>query len=201
MDKSLPIGIHLCSHLMSEAIYQFLVQNGYDYVAMSERFDGFTPHVLLVDSTTLTRDLLARYPEAKVLLIDAGMETDTLCATFLSYRLHGILSPRTRLHTLKKALKAVTEGKTWIDNAAVKASLKDAETPSLLGKNSGITHREREIIAYTCQGLTNKEIARKLAISPYTVKVHLSHIFAKVNVNSRSKLIVLARQHRLARSA
>ena len=195
------IGIHLCSRLMSEAIYQFLVNNGYDHVAMSEGFNGFIPQVLLVDSTTLTRDLLARYPGSKVLLIDTGMETDTLCAIFLSYRIHGILSPRTKLHTLKKALKAVTEGRTWIDNPAVKASLQDAETPSRLEKSSGITDREREIIAYTCQGLTNKEIARKLAVSPHTVKAHLNRIFAKFNVTSRSKLIVLARQRRLARSA
>ena len=80
------IGIHFGNHLMAEAIYQLLVKNGYDHVVTSESSNGFTPHVLLVDITTLKHDLLARYHEAKVLLIDTGMEADKLCATLLSSR-------------------------------------------------------------------------------------------------------------------
>ena len=194
MDKSMHIGIHLCNHLMAEAMYQLLVHNGYEHVAMSEGSNGSIPQVLLVDSTTLTHDLLARYPDSKVLLVDTGMEPDKLCATLLSYRIHGMLSPHTELHALKKALTEITEGQIWIDDESVKASLQDTGTLSRLGKGNGITRREREIIACICQGLSNKEIARKLTLSTCTVKAHLNHIFAKVKVTSRSQLMVLANQ-------
>ncbi len=107
------IAIHLSNHLVSEAVYQLLVGNGYDHVVTSESPppNGFTPDVLLVDIATLTQDLLVQHPEAKILLIDTGIEQDKLCATLLSYRIHGILSPDTELHLFKKALKMVTKGR------------------------------------------------------------------------------------------
>ena len=185
------IGIHLSNHLMAEAVYQLLVKNGYDDVVTSESSptNGFTPDVLLVDITTLRQDLLAQHPEAKVLLIDTGIEPEKLCATLLSYRIHGILSPHTELHLFKKALAAISEGQIWIDNGSVKALLNDAGGISRKGRISHITGREQEVIDCVCQGLRNNEIAGKLALSPHTIKAHLNRIFRKLNITSRSKLM------------
>ncbi len=185
------IGIHLSNHLVSEALYQLLVKNGYDHVVTSESSppNGFTPDVLLVDIATLTQDLLAQHPDAKVLLIDTGIEPEKLCATLLSYRIHGILSPHTELHLLKKALKVVTEGQIWIDNSSVKAVLHDRGIISHDGVTGGISGREQEIIECVCQGLRNTEIAGRLGLSPHTVKAHLTRIFRKLNIRSRSKLM------------
>ena len=185
------IGIHLSNHLMAEAIYQVLVKNGYDHVVTSGRSptSGFTPDVLLVDIATLTQDLLAQYPEAKVLLFDTGIEPEKLCATLLSYRIHGILSPHTELHLFKKALKVVSEGQIWIDNSSVKAVLQDK---GIVAQPDGISGREQEVIDCACQGLSNSEIARKLIISPHTVKAHLTRIFRKLNITSRAKLMTRA---------
>jgi DNA-binding NarL/FixJ family response regulator len=188
------IAIHLGSQLLSEAIQQLLARSGYDTVVVSGRppTKGLTPDVLLVDSTTLRQDLLARYPDAKVLLIDTGMEPEQLCATLLSYRIHGVLSPDTELHLFKRALTAISEGQLWIDNGTVKTLLHDAGNLSPKGKISHITSREQEIIECICQGLSNKEIAKTLSLSEHTVKAHLSTIFKKFNVTSRSKLVSLA---------
>jgi DNA-binding NarL/FixJ family response regulator len=176
---------------VSEAVYQLLVKNGYDHVVTSERSptNGFTPDVLLVDIATLTQDLLAQHPEAKVLLIDTGIEPEKLCATLLAYRIHGILSPDTELHLFKKALTAINEGQIWIDNGSVKALLNNAGNISQKGRISHITGREQEIIECVCQGLSNKEIAGRLALSSHTIKAHLNRIFRKLNITSRSKLM------------
>ena len=194
------IMIHFGNYLMSEAIYQLLARNGYDNVVVSGKSptNGFTPHVLLVDITTLRRDLLAQYPEAKVLLIDTGMEPEKLCATLLSYRIHGVLSPHVELHLFKKALTAVTGGQIWIDNKQVRALLNDAGDISQKGKIGHITSREQEIIECICQGLSNKEIAQRLALSEYTVKTHLTTIFKKFNITSRSRLMSLTMDSRQA---
>jgi DNA-binding NarL/FixJ family response regulator len=173
---------------MAEAVYQLLVTNGYDDVLVSGRSpaNGVAPDVLLVDIATLSHGLLAQYSEAKVLLIDTGIEQDKLCATLLSYRIHGILSPRTEFHLFKKALEAVGKGQIWIDNESVKAVLHDREIISRTGHISG---REQEIIHCACQGLSNNEIGQRLALSPHTVKAHLNRIFRKLNITSRSKLM------------
>jgi DNA-binding NarL/FixJ family response regulator len=182
------ILINLSNQLMAEAVYQLLVTNGYDDVLVSGRSPakGVAPDVLLVDIATLSHGLLAQYSEAKVLLIDTGIEQDKLCATLLSYRIHGILSPRTEFHLFKKALEAVGKGQVWIDNESVKAVLHDREIISRTGHISG---REQEIIDCACQGLSNNEIGQRLALSPYTVKAHLNRIFRKLNITSRSKLM------------
>jgi len=185
------IGIHLSNHLMAQAIYQLLVKNGYDHVVTSESppTDGFGPDVLLVDIATLRQDLLAQYPEAKILLMDTGIDPDKLCATLLAYRIHGILSPDTELELFKKALKVISEGQIWIDNSSVKAVLHDKGIVSQRGTTGGISTREQEVIDCVCQGLRNSEIARKLTLSPHTVKAHLTRIFRKLNITSRSKLM------------
>ncbi len=192
------IAIHLGNQLMSEAIQQLLARSGYDTAVVSGRppTKGLTPDVLLIDSTTLRQDLLARYPDAKVLLMDTGMEPEQLCATLLSYRIHGVLSPHTELHLFKKALTAISEGQLWIDNRTVKALLHDAGNISQKEKISHITSREQEIIDCVRQGLSNKEIAKVLSRSEHTVKAHLNTIFKKFNVTSRSKLVSLAMSSR-----
>ena len=55
-----------------------------------------------------------------------------------------------------------------------------------------LSERELEVVALVVEGLTNREIAMRLYLSPNTVKVHLRHIFAKTGVASRTELSILA---------
>lgn len=63
-----------------------------------------------------------------------------------------------------------------------------------------LTNREREVLELVANGITNKEIAQKLVISPKTVRNHVHNIFTKLHVNSRFEAIVLAREAGLADS-
>ncbi len=192
------IAIHLGSQLMSEAIQQLLARSGYDTVVVSERFPtkGFNPDVLLVDITTLRQDLLAQYPEAKVLLINTGIEPDKLCATLLSFRIHGVLSTHTELHLFKKALTAINEGQIWIDNGTVKALLHDSGNISQKGRIS--PHHEKGTGDHRLH-LPGAE-QQGDCHDPFSFRtygeVHLNTIFKKFNVTSRSKLVSLAMSSR-----
>lgn len=55
-----------------------------------------------------------------------------------------------------------------------------------------LTEREREVLRYMAQGLANSEIGDQLFISEATVKTHVSHILAKLDVRDRAQAIVLA---------
>ena len=61
-----------------------------------------------------------------------------------------------------------------------------------------LTEREREILEYLAQGLSNKAIARELDISYDTVKFHVRHILAKLNFTSRVEAAVFAVEQRAA---
>ena len=145
-----------------------------------------------MDLNNINQKLFSRYPEAKIILIDTGIKQEDIIATLVSYKIHGVLSPRTDLYLFKKALKAVSKGEIWIDNSTVKAFLHNTGLLSMTGKINGITEREKEIIEQVCQGCRNKEIASRLFVSEQTVKAHLNRVFRKLNVSNRSQLTALA---------
>lgn len=71
---------------------------------------------------------------------------------------------------------------------------KGNESVSLL---ESLTQREREILSHLAKGESNKAIARQLDISYDTVKLHVRHILAKLNLSSRVEAAVFAVEHKL----
>ena len=55
-------------------------------------------------------------------------------------------------------------------------------------KSNELTDRERQILRLVSEGLSNKEIGRRLKITDGTIKVHLHHIFEKLKVGNRTSL-------------
>lgn len=60
-------------------------------------------------------------------------------------------------------------------------------------KSLGISGRELEVLEALAEGQSNKQIARALDISPNTVKTHIAHLYAKLQVNGRVRAIEEAR--------
>jgi len=59
-----------------------------------------------------------------------------------------------------------------------------------------LTKREREVLGLICEGLTNAEIAKRLFLSPATIKLHLRHVYAKLGVRSRTEAVLFANRER-----
>jgi two-component system nitrate/nitrite response regulator NarL len=57
---------------------------------------------------------------------------------------------------------------------------------------NSLTSREREIFFALAEGLSNKDVGRRLGLSEGTVKVHLHNIYSKLGVKNRTALAVLA---------
>jgi LuxR family transcriptional regulator, maltose regulon positive regulatory protein len=55
--------------------------------------------------------------------------------------------------------------------------------------SDALSAREGDILKLIGEGLSNKEIARNLAITPETVKSHVKHIFTKLNVDNRAQAV------------
>jgi two-component system nitrate/nitrite response regulator NarL len=76
--------------------------------------------------------------------------------------------------------------------------LQGGSTPPKTDALQHLTAREREILAYLAQGLSNKAIGRALDISHDTVKLHVRHILAKLNLTSRVEAAVFAVEQKAA---
>jgi DNA-binding NarL/FixJ family response regulator len=59
----------------------------------------------------------------------------------------------------------------------------------------GLTEREQDVLTLVCEGLTNASIAHRLRLTEKTVKNHLNHVFAKLQVRSRTEAVARWNNH------
>jgi predicted ATPase/DNA-binding CsgD family transcriptional regulator len=118
----------------------------------------------------------------------------------------GLFRPQVRMSEYEADVALARSGLTPREWAAVWArgeSLPLAAVAALAIKGQGrrdtprtgwdaITPMEREVVALVAQGLTNREAAARLVISPRTVETHVAHVLAKVGIASRRELARVA---------
>ncbi|WP_435418547.1 response regulator transcription factor [Parerythrobacter aurantius] len=98
---------------------------------------------------------------------------------------------------LKGAIAQVMAGNSAVSLELVNAAIRAAPLPGREADMSRLlTDRERDVVGLVAEGLTNKEIARQLDISPATVKVHVERIIGKLGVADRTQAAVLVTQMR-----
>ncbi len=98
------------------------------------------------------------------------------------------------------AITRAARGETVVAPAltAKLVSLLDQKDSGATSLMDSLTQKEREILAHLVKGESNKVIARQLDISYDTVKLHVRHILAKLNLSSRVEAAVYAVEHKLA---
>jgi HD-GYP domain-containing protein (c-di-GMP phosphodiesterase class II) len=86
-----------------------------------------------------------------------------------------------------------------LDGEAVEAVLGAAGHRVLRRREgpAGLTTREVEVLRLLARGLSNKEMAERLVISPKTIANHVEHIYAKIGVSTRARASLFAMQHGL----
>jgi DNA-binding CsgD family transcriptional regulator len=111
---------------------------------------------------------------------------------------------RVTLPILLKNGDRLTIGKTEMDfyspqrrehHRAVPDNLRLFYQPTAPVTSSGLTPSESRVFWQVVQGFTNKEIGKRLQISPRTVQTHLSSIMTKLNLENRSQIVRFAYEH------
>ncbi len=188
--KRLIILVDLGSAFVSEAITSLLTGNG--YTCVTHKASTPAPDIIVVDASTLSRYSDSGHPDAKLLLVEMGMETREVVRLLLMYRVNGVIASNTDLRGLRRGLDILSEGRVWIADSTIRSYLDEADLISRRGRILGLTERQREIIDCVRQGYTNKEIAAKLSISPLTVKSHVQNMFRILGTTNRTHLASLA---------
>jgi DNA-binding NarL/FixJ family response regulator len=110
----------------------------------------------------------------------------------VDFRVWGILPREATPEELSAAVHALAEG-LWVGSPALAQNLLGRRpVPALDGAEQVIdplTDRERQVLQLTAEGLANKQIAAALDISENTVKFHLSSLYAKLGVTSRTEAV------------
>jgi DNA-binding NarL/FixJ family response regulator len=117
----------------------------------------------------------------------------------LSAGANGFLSKAADPAQLVSAVREVAGGRPSLSTGATEAVLRHLETtappapdPALHARVQTLTARERDIVIAAAMGLDNGEIARRLFISPHTVKTHLNRAMVKLDARDRGQLVAAA---------
>ncbi|MFD1864322.1 response regulator [Planococcus chinensis] len=143
----------------------------------------------------LTKWIKAKYPEIKVIVLTMYKDDEYFMAA-IREGASGYLLKDSPSEEVISAIRLVSQGESVIPPTMTKKLLSLHHANNKEEDNS-LTPREMEVLLGLVEGLSNKEIADRLFISDKTVKIHMSNIFKKLNVKSRSQALIYAVQHKL----
>jgi len=173
---------------------------------VTTKLQQLQPALLLVDSL-LTKPAVTEWLHlirqsdtcAKIILLYDEALPD-LIKEIVEYGVSGVIPTHASRELYRKAIRTVHQGELWLPHSLMSQIMThfSQHSPTLarhphidlpkLINTSQLTLRELSITEQVAEGLTNKQIAKALKVSPETVKKHLKSIFEKSAVRNRSQL-------------
>ena len=147
-----------------------------------------------MDGIEATKRVLATRPETKVIMLTSFSDHAGIINALEAGAI-GYLLKDAEPDDIVRAIRDAAAGGAPLSPQAARALLPDVRPRAT--KADSLTPRELEVLALVAEGLPNKSIARRLAISEKTVKAHLTRVFAALGVADRTSAALWAQRHGL----
>lgn len=141
------------------------------------------------DATKDFSALRRKLPLTPILVVSMVHESELINAVMRAGA-NGFVSKAAPPQELSSAILSVMEGETVIRRAAGPANT--ASAADGVDVLAALSPRQLEVMRHIAQGLSNKEIARELEISPFTVRIHVSAVLRALGLANRSALASFA---------
>lgn len=133
-----------------------------------------------------------------VLLLDSSKDEAVVQAFRAGAR--GVFGRNDPIELLNKCVRCVHQGQIWANSHQLEVAMAAlAHAPALSAINAAginlLSARELEVVGYLAEGLTNREIAKRMNLSQHTVKNYLFRVFDKLGVSSRVELLFMTLSH------
>lgn len=164
------------------------------------------PDVVLMDLILPTMSgheaiqlIRARQPEVEILVLTSFLDDDNVSSAFKSGAT-GYLMKDVTPAELARGIRVAARGEVYLHPEAARRL---AQHVSMTGEEVNgplpdvLTEREIEVLKLVTCGLSNRSIALELEISPKTVKVHVSSILAKLQLESRVQAAIYALRYKI----
>ena len=148
-----------------------------------------------VDGLAATRRISAEWPETRILVLTSFAGVDKIMPAIKAGAL-GYLLKDSDPEVLVDSIRQVYCGNSSLHPSVARALLQEVAHPTSTAANrrltEELTEREAEVLRFVAQGWCNQEIADALTISEATVRAHVSHILAKLDLASRTQAAIYA---------
>lgn len=173
-------------------------ENGKEVIEICEKYK---PDIVIMDmvmpildGAEATSQLINKFPDIKVIALTSFNDKDlikkSLKAGAISFILKNITGAK-----LVKTIKDVYKGKYELSTYATKILLTELREKN--DDNINLTKREKEILTLIVEGLSNKEIAKRMFLSNSTIQFHVSNVLSKLGVSKRTEAAYLALKQKL----
>jgi DNA-binding NarL/FixJ family response regulator len=143
-----------------------------------------------------TREIVQRHPQLGVLVVTMLDDDDSVFASMRAGA-RGYLLKGADPVEVERAVRAVANGEILLGPSVAARAVAFLSGTRVGGGATPfpeLTDREREVLDQVARGLDNLSIARRLSLSPKTVRNHLSNVLTKLQVADRAAAIVRARE-------
>ncbi|MAK74464.1 response regulator transcription factor [Pseudomonas aestusnigri] len=138
-----------------------------------------------------------QYPQIPVILISA-QEEPTIARRARDFGASGFIPKSASLEAIQAAVQSVLDGSVcWPPGIDNPPGMSD-EQQQISERVASLTPQQFRVLTMVCDGLLNKQIAYELDVSEATVKAHVTAIFRKLNVRTRTQAALVLQQMELA---
>ena len=148
------------------------------------------------DGVSLCRELRDTLPGLACLMLTSFADDDALLDAVLAGAAGYVLKD-VRGNALVEGIRTVAAGGSLLDPRAASLVIERWREPAKADPLAALSEQERKILALIGEGLTNREIAARLFLAEKTVKNYVSNVLAKLGLQRRTQVAVLATELRL----
>lgn len=137
--------------------------------------------------------LRGQYPQIPVVMVSAQEEAAVVVKS-REFGASGFIPKSSPLETLQDAVQKILDGEVWWPPQAFDKVDVSAEAKAASEGLASLTPQQFRVLTMVCEGLLNKQIAYELSVSEATIKAHVTAIFRKLGVRTRTQAALLLQQ-------